>query len=61
MTTDQVYGRIEIAMGKAKKLAGAALHNSRLKHSGLRTEVVGQARAMYGDAMASVIRRLNLR
>ncbi len=57
MYSDQWKGRIQIAIGTAKQIAGSVLHRAGLKLRGQHECVVGQARANYGRAIAAVVRR----
>jgi uncharacterized protein YjbJ (UPF0337 family) len=56
---DQVKGRVETAVGKVKELAGRMIRSTTLESQGRHEELIGKARAGYGDAKASVTRRGN--
>jgi uncharacterized protein YjbJ (UPF0337 family) len=58
---DQVKGRVETAVGKVKELAGRVIRNATLESKGRHEELIGKARAGYGDAKANVSRRGQLR
>jgi uncharacterized protein YjbJ (UPF0337 family) len=57
MNIDQAVGRMQIALGRVWKMAGAVIRNPALARSGQREQRVGQVRARYGDAVAAVERR----
>ena len=46
---DQVKGRIDEAMGKAKEVVGKVLGNKDLEQKGKVEKVVGKVEAGYGD------------
>jgi uncharacterized protein YjbJ (UPF0337 family) len=58
---DQVKGRVETAVGKVKELTGRMIRSTTLESRGRHEEIVGKARAGYGDAKANVTRRGHVR
>ena len=57
MNQDQWKGRVDIAVGAVKEIAGVVLHNEDLKQRGQQERKIGSARAGYGNAVAAVVRR----
>ena len=57
MNADQFQGRVEFAVGLAKEVIGTVLLSAVWRQRGRREQVSGYARARYGDAVASVVRR----
>ena len=57
MNSDQIQGRVEIAVGRAKEFLGTVFHSATLKARGRHAQISGHARSGYGDAVAAVVRR----
>ena len=57
MNQDQWKGRVDIAIGVVKELAGVVLHDRDLRQRGEQERKIGYARAGYGNAVAAVVRR----
>ena len=54
MNKDQVKGRSESLKGKAKEVAGKITGNSRLTTQGKLDQIVGRARASFGDVVENI-------
>jgi hypothetical protein len=59
MNVDQFMGRIDVAVARFKGAAGRSLRSPNLEHDALRQALLGRARLSYGNAKASVAKRLN--
>ncbi|MFZ5528086.1 MAG: CsbD family protein [Pseudomonadota bacterium] len=59
MNKDQVKGRMQQAVGKAKEVAGDATDNSKLQAKGIAQQAKGKAQANYGDAKNSVAKKID--
>jgi hypothetical protein len=57
MNQDQWKGQFEVAIGAVIEMSGVVLNSVALKERGLRRRMLGNARARYGRAIASVIDR----
>jgi uncharacterized protein YjbJ (UPF0337 family) len=57
MNKDQVKGRIRVARGKAKEVAGKLLHKPSLTVKGRLQEAAGTVQAAYGDVKSSASKR----
>jgi uncharacterized protein YjbJ (UPF0337 family) len=54
MNKDQVKGRAEQAVGKAKEVAGKTVGNKNLEDKGRLDEAAGKVRANYGDVKSDM-------
>lgn len=57
MNVDRGMGYVDIALGKTKELVGWVFRHPDLQFRGQHDQVVGHARATYGNAIAAVLRR----
>jgi uncharacterized protein YjbJ (UPF0337 family) len=54
MNKDQVKGRVDQAIGKAKEVAGRVAGNDKLAVEGLGDQIKGKTQATFGDSKESV-------